>query len=153
MVESPIVIVNLSKQVTILAYPGEEIESMERVSRLRRWIPAVIILVVIFWASSTPSSQIPNIGQWDWLVKKGAHFSGYALLALAVIRGGQFTKKRDLFWVLVFCGLYAASDEFHQAFVSGRNPSLIDVAIDVLGSLFALTLFLWSAPLRRFILK
>ena len=153
MVESPIVRVNLSKQVTILAYPGEEIESMERVSRLRKWIPAIIIMIVIFWASSTPSSQIPNIGPWDWLVKKGAHFSGYTMLALTLIRGSQSTKKWDLFWVMLFCGLYAASDEFHQAFVSGRNPSLIDVGIDVLGSSFALVLFFWSAPLRRLILK
>ena len=29
--------------------------------------------------------------------------------------------------------LYAASDEFHQSFVPGRGPSIIDVGIDSLG--------------------
>lgn len=31
--------------------------------------------------------------------------------------------------------LYAASDEFHQSFVPGRGPSIVDVGIDSLGVL------------------
>ena len=31
--------------------------------------------------------------------------------------------------------LYAASDEFHQSFVPGRSPSIVDVGIDSLGVL------------------
>lgn len=32
------------------------------------------------------------------------------------------------------CFLYGASDEVHQAFVPGRNPSFMDLGADVLGS-------------------
>ncbi len=31
--------------------------------------------------------------------------------------------------------LYAASDEFHQSFVPGRGPSIVDIGIDSLGVL------------------
>ena len=122
-------------------------------TRIRRWIPALIIMGLIFLASSIPSSQIPNVGKLDLPVKKGGHFTGYALLSLGLLRGMQNGKSRNMGLVLLMCGLYAISDEVHQSFVSGRNASAIDVGIDLLGSSFGLILFLWSAPLRRLILN
>ena len=121
--------------------------------RWRRWVPALIIMGIIFLASSIPSSQMPNIGKLDLPVKKGGHFSGYALLALCLLRGLQNGKPRNLVLVLLVCGLYAISDEFHQSFVSGRNPSPMDVGIDFLGSAFGMMLFLWLAPIRRMVLN
>jgi VanZ family protein len=108
---------------------------------------------IIFLASSMPSSQIPNIGSLDLPVKKGAHFTGYALLALGLLRGVQNDRPRNLFLILLACGLYAISDEYHQSYISGRNSSLIDVGIDTLGSTFALILYLRLAPLRRLVHK
>jgi VanZ family protein len=120
---------------------------------MRKWIPALIIMGLIFLASSIPADQMPNVGKLDLPVKKGGHFSGYALLALGFLRGMQKEKSRKTFLVLLFCGLYAVSDEFHQSFVSGRSPSPIDVGIDLLGASFGLMLFSWFAPLRHLVLK
>ncbi len=96
---------------------------------------------------------MPNAGSFDLPVKKGGHFTGYVLLALGFLRGMRPGKPRKLFLVLMMCALYAVSDEFHQSFVAGRNPSPIDVGIDVLGSSFGMMLFLWLEPIRRLVLK
>ena len=119
----------------------------------RKWIPALIIMAFIFLASSIPADRMPNVGILDLPIKKGGHFTGYALLALGFLRGMQNGKSRNVFLVILLCGLYAVSDEFHQSFVSGRTPSSIDVGIDLLGSSFGLMLFLWLAPVRRLVLK
>ena len=39
--------------------------------------------------------------------------------------------------------LYAVSDEFHQGFVAGRGPSVVDVMIDSAGVIAGAWLLLW----------
>ena len=97
-------------------------------SRFLRWIPALIIMAVIFIFSSTPAADLPNYGFWDTLVKKGGHITGYGLLASAYWYGLGFDwKKGWLAWFLAI--LYAITDEFHQSFVPGRHPSPVDVLL------------------------
>ena len=51
---------------------------------------------------------------------------GYAFLANSFWYGFGFRSKRAwLAWVLAL--LYAMTDEFHQSFTLGRNPSPVDV--------------------------
>ena len=97
-------------------------------------------MLLIFWVSARPSSQLPNFGWLDYLVKKGGHAIGYALLALLYWRAFEFREdKRTVAWILTL--LYAISDEFHQSFIPGRHPSITDVLIfDNLGSLISLWL-------------
>jgi len=91
------------------------------------------MMLVIFIASSTPSKDMPGFGGWDTIVKKGGHMMGYALLAFAYAHGLGWNKKRWwLPWLLAV--LYAASDEFHQSFVPGRNATPVDVGIDSIGA-------------------
>ncbi len=53
---------------------------------------------------------------------------GYGLLALAYWYGLGFKRNRSwLAWLMAV--LYAATDEFHQAFVPGRHPSPVDVLL------------------------
>jgi VanZ family protein len=40
--------------------------------------------------------------------------------------------------VLLGCGLFAATDEFHQTFVKSRTPSVRDVFLDVGGAFLGL---------------
>jgi VanZ family protein len=117
---------------------------------LLRWLPAVLIMAVIFGLSSTPSTRLPSFGLADFLVKKGAHMLGYGLLALAYWVGLRFEKR--LWWLaLLLAILYAATDEFHQSFVSGRHPSWVDVlGFDGGGALIALLLATgWQALRKR----
>ncbi len=109
-------------------------------SKFLRWIPSLIVMAVIFYASSTPSTDLPNYGLWDTLVKKGGHMTGYGLLAASYWYGMKFDARQGwLAWLLAVA--YAATDEFHQSFTPGRHPSPVDVLLfDGGGAFLALLL-------------
>jgi VanZ family protein len=109
---------------------------------LLRWAPSILIMGAIFFFSSLPSSQIPSFGEWDVLIKKAGHATGYALLGLAYYYALPPRLSSGIRWILAFfmAILFAMSDEFHQSFVMGRNSSIIDVGIDALGAAIALTI-------------
>lgn len=86
-------------------------------------------MAVIFWFSDQPSDTIADFGPWDLLVKKGAHIIGYAGLAVAAYIA---TGRYWLAWLIAV--LYAASDEYHQTFIPGRNGTAVDVLIDAVGA-------------------
>ncbi|HEY9528529.1 MAG TPA: VanZ family protein [Anaerolineales bacterium] len=105
-----------------------------------RWLPAFLVMLVIFLVSSQPSSDLPNFDWADRLIKKGGHMIGYAILALSYWRALRFRQGK---WWLAwgFALLYAVTDEFHQSFVPGRHPSVWDVLVfDNFGALFSLWL-------------
>ena len=102
----------------------------------------------------------------SFIVRKMAHFTEYTLLGLFIsltakehynkkrYREEQHSKKHyhdehfhkgqfliRIFIIPLICGvLYAASDEIHQRFVSGRSCELRDVLIDTCGVLLGVTI-------------
>jgi hypothetical protein len=116
----------------------KQVEKMKTAKTgIRRWGPAILLMIVIFIASSTPGNDIPGFGGWDTILKKGAHMTGYALLAMGYMRALTNTRNasRLIFLLaILLAGLYAATDEFHQSFTPGRNPSVTDVCIDAVGA-------------------
>jgi VanZ family protein len=105
-------------------------------NRLKRWLPSLLMMAIIFGFSSIPSQKMPSFGGFDFSVKKIGHALGYGLLAVAYLHG--LGKERHwLAWLMAL--LFSATDEFHQSFVPGRNPSLWDVFLyDNLGALVGL---------------
>jgi VanZ family protein len=103
-----------------------------------RWLPALLVMLMIFLFSARPSSDLPDFGWADRIIKKTGHIIGYALLALSYWQVFQFKRgKQWLAWA--FAILYAVTDEFHQSFVPGRGASVWDVVIfDNLGALVSL---------------
>lgn len=70
-------------------------------------------------------------------IRKTAHFSIYASLGFCLygfLSTLRLKKLHQIFCTLIFCFLYACSDEFHQSFVFGRGPSFADVLIDSAGA-------------------
>lgn len=65
---------------------------------------------------------------------------GYGLLTVSYWYAlGMDKTKRWLAWLLAI--LYALTDEFHQSYVPGRHPSILDVLIfDNIGALISLWL-------------
>jgi VanZ family protein len=116
---------------------------------VQRWAPALIVMVIIFVASSIPSKEMPGFGGIDMLVKKGGHMLGYALLALALIRGMGGDKKYLAPMVIGCVLVYAASDEFHQLFVAGRSSEFSDVLVDTLGGLIGYLCWKTFASVRK----
>ena len=112
-----------------------------------RWFPAFFMMLVIFLFSSRPGDSLPNFVDWDYFIKKSGHSIGYGFLALSYFHGLKYNKK--YYWLAWLMALaYAATDEFHQSFVAGRNPSVFDVVIfDGLGA--ASVLWLYSIYRRK----
>jgi len=115
--------------------------------RLRYWLPALLWMGVIFvmsGRSSLPSHPNETV---DLVAKKAGHVTEYGVLAFLLWRA--LSKERgwpalpSLSGAFMLSLLYAVSDEFHQAFVPGRNGALTDVGFDALGTLFALGLVWW----------
>jgi VanZ family protein len=85
-------------------------------------------------------------------VRKCAHLTEYANLGLLLwraLRSRDRTGQARWDWrrarlALVLAWLYAASDEFHQAFVPTREATVLDVLIDTSGAALGLGV-LWTA--------
>jgi VanZ family protein len=116
--------------------------------KIKRWLPAILMMVVIFGFSSITGKEMPYFGTWDLVVKKGAHMLGYGLLASALWYAQGFDKRR--WWVAIIMAiLYAISDEFHQSFILGRHPSWVDaIVIDGSGATLGL-LVSWLVRKKR----
>ena len=135
------------------------------------WLPVLLWMALIFGASSdrhsfTHSSRL--IGPFvRWLfplisdhalyrvifgVRKVAHLTEYAILGALIWRALRKPARNDpRSWewrqarlALALVILYAASDEFHQAFVPTREASVVDVLIDTSGAALGLGA-LWMA--------
>jgi VanZ family protein len=109
--------------------------------RLSLWAPVLLWAAVIFALSAVPSLST-ELGVWDTILRKGAHLSEYAILALLLFRA---LGREVPAFVLGFA--YAVSDEIHQEFVRGRHASPFDVAVDAAG--LALGLLLLHATRLR----
>lgn len=117
---------------------------MSKVIRiLPRWLPALFVMLIIYYFSSQPSTELPNFGLLDYLFKKGGHVTVYAALALSLWYAFEWKlDRRWLAWLIAI--LYAATDEYHQIFTSGRHPSVWDVVIfDNVGALISLIMASW----------
>jgi VanZ family protein len=108
--------------------------------RFSLWAPVVLWAAVIFALSSIPSLGT-DLGVWDTILRKGAHMTEYAILALLLFRALGSELSAFLFGLA-----YAVSDEIHQLFVSGRHGSPVDVAIDAAGLLLGLLALRLRAP-------
>jgi VanZ family protein len=83
------------------------------------------------------------LDKYTVIVRKGAHFFLYFILGILVFRllNKLYGLKPVTFiYTIIFCFIYACSDEIHQLFVPGRSGELIDVLIDTLGSLLSTTI-------------
>ena len=98
------------------------------------WGPVVAWAAVIFALSAVPDLGT-GLGTWDVVLRKCAHASEYAVLALLLYRA----LGRELPAFLIGFA-YAVSDEIHQAFVTGRHSSPFDVAMDAAGLALGLLL-------------
>lgn len=80
------------------------------------------------------------------VVRKAAHFTEYAVLALlwarALAAGRGLDPVPSATGAIVISLAWAMLDEAHQSFVPTRSPSLADVGIDALGAMVAAGLHL-----------
>lgn len=70
-------------------------------------------------------------------VRKSAHFIEFMILGIITSLLLKSFKIKNIYLIIIsllFCFIYACTDEIHQLFVIGRTSSFIDVLIDTSGS-------------------
>ncbi len=131
-----------SEKATSNESTDRHIDSPPMNSLLRYWLPPVLWMGLIFILSAQPTLPYHPDALLDLILKKAAHMMEYGTLAFllwrALSRGRGALSRSALVTAFVVSVLYAASDEYHQTFVPGRNGTLVDVGIDAVGALVAL---------------
>lgn len=148
---------------------------MHRVIRMKKkhcyTILCILWMLVIFWFSAQAADDSQELSDvfvrlldalfsldimkndiirdmTSFLVRKAAHMSEYAVLAILLgLTIREYKKEPWLLFALAATAVYAATDEVHQLFVPGRSGQLQDVLIDTAGGalglgLLALVLYL-----------
>jgi VanZ family protein len=137
------------------------------------WLPVIVWMILIFGASTGlgrpentsrfvrpilvwlfPLMSDDTINQVHFVVRKTAHFAEYSILGLLLWRlvqldpAWQTCRSRKYLTALLLAAFYAASDEFHQKFVPGREAAVRDVLLDTCGAGFGLAA-VWAARRLR----
>ena len=93
--------------------------------------PPLLYCGLIFFISHQP--QLPDTPGGDKL----AHVLAYLVMGGLFFRAGAGATRwtpRVVFGIAtILAALYGVSDEWHQSFVPGRDPSVADVLADTVG--------------------
>lgn len=148
-------------------------EKQSWLRRLWRYGPLGVWMCLVLFASSG-SFSAPNTSRiirplllWlfpeisdaalayvHFLVRKAAHFSEYAILALLAARAFHTSHRETLrrrWWLAAFAlvVVVALVDEYHQSFLPTRTGTIYDSFLDMFGGAVALAFAaLWFARRR-----
>lgn len=126
----------MNENLTKILYPK---------SQIGKWLPVFLWMGVIFYFSSLPQQTTSQVFIVDFLIKKTAHLSEYAILNFLFFRA---TGKLTIAFVLSI--VYAITDELHQSFVPGRTARLYDIiGFDLVGTSISSYVIWKSKQLRH----
>ena len=112
-----------------------------------------IIRPLLLWLF--PQIAESSIQQVHFFVRKTAHFTEYAILALLAARAFRtswLAALRHSWWLASFAlvASVALVDEYHQSFLPSRTGTIYDSLLDMTGGATALVcLALWLTARRR----
>jgi VanZ family protein len=105
-------------------------------------LPFLLMAALIFALSSIPSLKVPGFG--FTLQDKVFHFLEYLIFGVLLYRSALtlFNGAAPVLPLAFLAGLlFAASDEWHQSFVPGREGNVDDFIADGAGLIVALVLW------------
>lgn len=89
----------------------------------------------------TSEKRTERIKQTRVIVRKTAHFTEYFILGILIyFTFKMYSISKVPLYAILFCFLYACSDELHQLFSDGRSANILDVLIDTSGSILSIGL-------------
>ena len=102
---------------------------------------SLIIRPLLLWLF--PGISEARIDEVHFFIRKTAHFTEYAVLALLAARAFRSSSRRGLsgkWWLASFSLVAAVSllDEYHQSFLPSRTGSIYDSLLDMTGGATAL---------------
>ncbi len=88
------------------------------------------------------------------VVRKSAHFVLYFILGILMyilMNRIYGNTPAAIIYTIIFCFIYACSDEIHQLFINGRTARFFDVCVDTCGAtLSTIILFTVNKVKNRF---
>lgn len=119
---------------------------------LLRFLPALGWAGGIFYVSDQPTlPEVPGLA--STITSILGHFTVYFVLAILLWWAlGALALSPWQRVTIAFAGtvLYGISDEWHQSFVPGRQPDVLDVITDAIGAAVGLALIQRVASSDRF---
>ncbi len=109
------------------------------INLLLNWLPVFLWAALIFHLSSIKQAKVSDFFVWDYVVKKTAHVTEYAILYGLIYRA----TKKNFILAYILTILYACTDEFHQSFIIGRTATPLDLGFDASGANIA-SYLLWK---------
>ena len=105
-----------------------------------------LVLKLLYWDFETMplTRQEQLLEVWHQIVRKGAHFTEYAVLGMLIrnaLRRRPLAKGLQWAIPIGMSALYAVTDEIHQYFVPGRACRFLDMCIDTAGAAFGTAIF------------
>ena len=100
------------------------------------WTIVALWMLLIFYLSNQPSLKSPLSSNIDFLLRKIAHISEFAILTYFLIKSfnrHNIRLNKSIILSVVISLSYAFLDEFHQIFIFERVGSIRDVFIDSIG--------------------
>jgi VanZ family protein len=96
--------------------------------------------------------SLPTFQLLHHLMRKAAHLTVYGILSMLLYFSLGISRCREWRWktalgALLLAGGYSLTDEFHQRFVPGRGPSLVDCGIDTTGAILGMIIVFVSCRL------
>ena len=105
------------------------------------WLLVIGWMGVIYWFSDQSQLIPPTNPFLAQTIAILGHVIFFGILYLFFTRAVRLTdsfKPKNLMRLgLLFVFLYGVSDEYHQFFVPGRDVSILDVGMDVMGGFLA----------------
>lgn len=101
------------------------------------YMPVLLWGVVIYLFSAQTSLPGFDVALYDYVFKKAAHMTVYAVFYFLLFRAINYGKERatsNWWFPLLLTVGYAASDEVHQLFTPRRHSSPLDVGFDFIGA-------------------
>ena len=115
--------------------------------QLIAWGPAIGWAMVLFLLSSLSDSDLSSFAFSFPFDDKVMHLALYSVLG-GTLQFGRLSSNSGLaHWTVIAIGIiYGVSDEWHQSFVPGRNPSAADLLADTMGVLMGYAFTYWLLP-------
>ncbi len=145
------------------------------ISKILSWTAVILWMFLIFHLSSQVAEEsnqlstgitriivetveriVPqeniNIEELNHIVRKNSHFFAYLVLGVLMLnslRRSGISGYGSIVLALLFCVIYAITDEVHQLFVPGRGGQVKDVIIDSSGVIVGIGIYLFIRKIVR----
>ena len=110
----------------------KNIVQRKRVQAVKKWIPSIIVMAVIFGLSSITGPVINAAGLNKQVYQVNAHFFLFVILCFT-----YYKATKNIFNSILLTIIYAVLDETHQIFTLFRSSSTFDIFVDTIAALIS----------------